>query len=213
MSKGGNVFDMNPIFKDFRGAAVKISASDFSDIAADAGIETAALRAVVAVEASGSGFDSTGRPKVLFEPHILYRQLSGDKRDRAVEEGLAYMKWGEKPYPKGSDAQYDRINRAMEIDQSAALKSASWGLGQIMGFNHNAAGYGDVETMVLACLDSEAKHVSMMVNFIRSNNLLEWLRKKDWPRFARGYNGPGFVKNAYDVKLATAYDRFKSATS
>lgn len=200
---------MNPIFEDFRGAAEKISAFDFADIAAEAGLETAALRAVVAVESSGSGFDATGRPKVLFEPHIFYRRLSGEQRDRAVEEGLAYLKWGEKPYPKGSDAQYDRINRAMLIDQSEALKSASWGLGQIMGFNHTAAGYGDVETMVLACLDSEANHVRMMVNFMRSNNLLEWLRKKDWARFARGYNGPGFAKNAYDIKLETAYGRFK----
>lgn len=200
---------MNPIFKDFRGAAVRMTFEDFDSLAAGAGLETAALQAVVAVEASGSGFDSTGRPKVLFEPHIFYRQLEGEKRVEAVGEGLAYLKWGEKPYPKGTDAQYDRINRAMEIDQSAALKSASWGLGQIMGFNHLAAGYGDVETMVLACLDSEAKHVQMMLNFIRHNRLLRFLQEKDWASFARGYNGPGFAKNAYDIRLDTAYKQFK----
>ena len=200
---------MNPIFKDFRGAAVRITPEDFDSLAAEAGLETAALRAVVAVEASGSGFDSTGRPKVLFEPHVFYRQLEGVKRVEAVGEGLAYLKWGEKPYPKGSDAQYDRINRAMKIDQSAALKSASWGLGQIMGFNHVSAGYGDVETMVLACLDGEAKHVQMMLNFIRHNRLLRFLQEKDWASFARGYNGPGFAKNAYDIRLDTAYKQFR----
>lgn len=199
---------MNPIFQDFRGAAVKITLEDLDLLAAEVGIETAALRAVIAVESSGSGFDSTGRPKVLFEPHIFYRQLEGENRQRAVDQGLAYLKWGEKPYPKGSDAQYDRINRAMEIDQSAALKSASWGLGQIMGFNHRTVGYGDVETMVLACLDSEANHVRMMLNFIQNSGLIDELRRKDWSGFARGYNGPGYAKNAYDTKLAQAYARF-----
>ena len=200
---------MNPIFQDFRGVAVKLALEDIRMIADEAGVETAALRAVIAIESSGSGFDSTGRPKVLFEPHIFFRQLSGAERDRAVSQGLAYPKWGEKPYPKGSDAQYDRINKAMEINQSAALKSASWGLGQIMGFNHKMVGYGDVETMVLACLDSEANHLRMMLNFIRSSGLLDKLRNKDWAGFARGYNGPGYAKNQYDVKLASAYERFK----
>lgn len=200
---------MNPIFQDFRGVAVKLAPEDIRMIADEAGVETAALRAVIAVESSGSGFDSTGRPKVLFEPHIFFRQLSGAERESAVSQGLAYPKWGEKPYPKGSDAQYDRINRGMVINQSAALKSASWGLGQIMGFNHKMVGYGDVETMVLACLDSEANHLRMMLNFIRSSGLLDELREKDWAGFARGYNGPGYAKNQYDVKLASAYERFK----
>lgn len=200
---------MNPIFKDFTGTALRMSDGDYDRVAEQFDVEVAVLRAVVAVEASGSGFDSKRRPKVLFEPHIFFRQLDGKKRDRAVEEGLAYQKWGEKPYPKGSDAQYDRINRAMLIDQSAALKSASWGLGQIMGFNHSLAGYGDVETMVLACLDSEAKQVAMMMSFIKNTNLLPKLREHDWAGFARGYNGPGFVKNAYDIKLETAYKQFR----
>lgn len=200
---------MNPIFGEFKGAAVKLDPRDFDLLAAEAEIEVAALRAVVAVESSGSGFDNAGRPKVLFEPHIFFRQLSGTARSRAVEQGLAYPKWGEKPYPRGGNAQYERIDRAMEIDRSAALKSASWGMGQIMGFNHRMVGYGDVETMVLACLDSEANHVRMMLNFIRSSGLMDELRTRDWEGFARGYNGPGFAKNAYDTKLAQAYARFK----
>ena len=201
---------MNPIFGDFRGAAVKLEPPDFESLAFEAGLDVATLRAVVAVESSGSGFDAKGRPRVLFEPHIFHRLLKGEKRDRAVSLGLAYPKWGEKPYPKGSDAQYERINEAMKIVQSAALKSASWGLGQVMGMNHNAAGYGDVETFVLACLDSEANHVRMMLRFIKSQNLLDALKNKDWAAFARGYNGPAYAKNAYDVKLADAYKRFSA---
>jgi hypothetical protein len=38
--------------------------------------------------------------------------------------------------------------------------------------------------------------------------LLAALQSHDWAAFAKGYNGPGYAKNAYDVKLAEAYERF-----
>ena len=34
------------------------------------------------------------------------------------------------------------------------------------------------------------------------------LKAKDWANFARGYNGPAYAKNRYDVKLAAAYAKF-----
>src|SRR5690606_7984441 len=37
--------------------------------------------------------------------------------------------------------------------------------------------------------------------------LLQPLRRKDWARFARLYNGPGYAQNRYDEKLAQAYAR------
>ena len=197
-------------FGDFKGAAAKLQVEDIVALAEENGIEPAALRAVIAVEAAGSGFDGAGRPKILFEPHILYRLLAEPERQMAVDAGLAYAKWGMQPYPKGSDAQYARLEAASEINQSAALKSCSWGMGQIMGSNHNLAGYGDVETMVFACMDSEAKQAEMMVNFIKNAKLLPAIQNLDWAAFARGYNGPAYAKNAYDVKLADAYKRFSA---
>lgn len=195
-------------YGDFKGMAARLTLEEVVAIAEENEIEPAALRAVIAVEASGSGFDADGRPKILFEPHVFHRLLSGDERQAAVDAELAYPKWGMRPYPKGSDAQYARLEAAMEINQSIALKSASWGMGQIMGFNHNLAGYGDVETFAFACMDSEAKQVAMMVSFIKNAKLLPAIQNLDWVAFARGYNGPGFAKNAYDTKLAAAYKKF-----
>lgn len=34
------------------------------------------------------------------------------------------------------------------------------------------------------------------------------LQRKDWAGFARGYNGPGYAKNRYDIKLANAYKKY-----
>ena len=196
-------------FGDFKGAAAQLELSDLAVISEDAGIELAALRAVVAVEAAGSGFDKEGRPKILFEPHIFWRLLDPEDREDARSEGLAYPKWGEQPYPKGSDAQYERLIDAMEYDPTAALQSCSWGMGQVMGSNHKMVGFATVEEMVFACMDSEANQVRMMVNFIKNAKLMTAIQNHDWAAFARGYNGPGYAKNAYDVKLAQAYDRFK----
>ena len=48
-----------------------------------------------------------------------------------------------------------------------------------------------------------------MINFIRSNNLASALRRHDWKAFARGYNGPDYAKNSYDVRLARSYDKWR----
>src|SRR5690606_14914854 len=124
--------DMADIWKGFKGEAKRLDDVDLPRIGHQIGVGEDELHAFMDVEAAGSGFDSQGRPKMLFEPHVFYRNLTGAKRDRAVREGLAYPKWGEKPYPKDS---YPRLKKAMLIDETAALKAASWGLTQILGEN------------------------------------------------------------------------------
>jgi hypothetical protein len=45
-------------------------------------------------------------------------------------------------------SEYVRLEKAISLDREAALKSASWGIGQVMGFNHAIVGYDSVESMV-----------------------------------------------------------------
>jgi hypothetical protein len=187
-----------------------MQAEEIPAVAYEIDVETAALRAVLAVETGGSGFDKAGRPKALFERHYFYKFLKDnpDALQQAVDAGLAYPKWGEKPYPKGSDAVYAEIEAACAIDLNAALLSVSWGLGQIMGNNFKLAGCDSVKQMVEEAMTSEANQLRHMANFIKSAGLLDELQNKNWAGFARGYNGPGYAKNAYDVKLAEAYNKF-----
>ncbi len=92
--------------------------------------------------------------------------------------------------------------------REAALESASWGLGQIMGFNATQSGFADVETMVGAMCDSEDAQFDAMMSFIRANQLAQYLQQSDWTEFASRYNGPSFKANSYDTKLAQASARF-----
>jgi hypothetical protein len=199
---------------EFNGVARKARADDFARAAQLARIPLPAMRAVAEVESRNSGFDAKGRPIILFEPHVFWRNLpAGAARDRAVKAGLAYPKWGERPYPRSSDGNYARLAAAIEINREAAFRAVSIGLGQILGENHRAAGFDSAEAMFDAAKESEGAQLLQMAAFIRSNGLSDYLRRLDWASFARHYNGPAYAKNAYDKKLARAYDKWQRILS
>ncbi|WP_287385293.1 N-acetylmuramidase family protein [Mesorhizobium sp.] len=181
----------------FKGAARRLDDLDLPKLGARIGVGEDEIHAFLDVETSGHGFDAHGRPIILFEPHVFFRNLSGAKRAQAVAAGLAYVRWGEKPYPRDS---YPRLKAAIAIDETAALRSASWGLGQVLGENFKAAGFPTVQAMVEAMMEDEALQLAAAVNFIAANRLDGKLRKHDWAGFAKGYNGASFGKNAYDYQ-------------
>ncbi len=168
-------------------------------------VEVAALRAVLHVEALGGGFLPSGRVKILFESHIFSAKTKG--RFDKSHPHLSSRKWNRKLY-KGGEAEWDRLEEAMSLDRDAAVMSASWGLGQIMGFNYVLCGFESLAQFELAMQESEARQLEAMIGFLKSRNLVDELQRKDWAGFAAGYNGPLFSKNRYDEKLAAAYKKF-----
>lgn len=192
----------------FKGAAKRLTAIDIAQVGRTIGVGEDEVRAVLEVETSGGGFDSSGRPRMLFEPHVFWRELGDSpKRTTAQAQGLAYPKWGQGSYPPDS---YSRLATAIRIDVNAALRSASWGIGQIMGYNHRAAGYATAGDMVAAFCDNKTAGLQAMIRFIESEGLDDDLRRHDWSSFARGYNGPGYAKNRYHIKLAEAFARWQA---
>lgn len=191
----------------FHGKAERLADIDLPRVGAMIGVGEDEIHAVIDVETgNGRGFDAQGRPKMLFEPHVFYRELTGGQQDQAVRMGLAWRKW-KRDYPRDS---YPRLEKAMVINEDAALRSASWGLGQIMGFNHQLAGYPSARAMVEAFLDSEADHLEAIVRFIKNSGLDDELRRHDWHGFARGYNGEKYAKNDYHNRLAAAFKKWQA---
>jgi hypothetical protein len=194
-------------WRSFVGAAKPLREDDMRLVAGYLGCHLAALKAVIAVESRDEGFGPDGRPIILNEPHVFWRELgAGANRDKAVREGLAYRKWGTKPYPKTQAARYQWLAKAMAIDERAALCSCSWGIGQIMGFNHGICGFADVRRFVQAMMLSEGAQLFAMARFIVSKRIEDNLRERDWSGFARSYNGAGFAKHGYHTKLKNAYE-------
>src|SRR5271165_293264 len=123
--------------------------------------DTADIWAVVGVETSGSGFLPDRRPKILFERHV-FSGRTNHQFDEASPDISNPVPGG---YGNGGAAQYDRLSRAMALDRHAALQSASWGLGQVMGYNAEIVGYGSVEEMVSTMVDSENSQLEAMARF------------------------------------------------
>jgi hypothetical protein len=69
-------------------------------------------------------------------------------------------------YGAGGANQYNRLAEAVTLDRQSALKSASWGLGQVLGLNYTSAGFADVEAMVAAMVVSEDNQLAAMAAFL-----------------------------------------------
>jgi len=172
------------------------------------GIEPAALKAISVVESAGNGFLPDGRCKILFEGHIFWRQLviAGitPQRYTAGNSDILYEVWDKSKY-KGGAEEYKRLEKAMKIYRKAALKSASYGMFQIMGFNHKYCGYDDVETFVADMDESVEKQLTAAIKFLKSLNLVDYMNARNWRAFASRYNGPKYADNQYDLRLEKAY--------
>lgn len=203
----------------FAGPGTRLRAGDIGKIAGLINVETAVMLAVMEVEAAGSGFDTAKRPKILPERHRMWVELGpGPARDRAARDGLAYQKWGTRPYPKTSSAAYALLGRMMAVDENAALRATSWGLPQILGSNCLAAGYRTAREMVESFVESEYNQLQGMARLLVDWKLDRQLRGKDftlassWIGFARPYNGPSYATHNYHGRLATAYRKHQGKT-
>lgn len=190
--------------EQFRGKALPLHQEGMTEVVDRLQITVAELWAVLTVETRGCGFLPDRRPMILFERHIFSRET--DHQFDSEHPDISNRKAG--GYGPGGAAQYDRLHRALALDRRAALRSASWGIGQLMGFNAEISGYGNVEEMVAAMLISENHQLLGMAGEIAHNRLDRALRAHDWAAFARGYNGPEYMKNSYDTRLAAAYQKY-----
>jgi hypothetical protein len=187
-----------------------LSDSDLAQAADKLGVPLAAVRAVNEVESRGSGFLPDGRPAILFERHVFWRQLAARKIDPVPLAGRAPNVLAQTPGGyQGGAAEYTRLASAELIDRQAAHEAASWGAFQIMGYHWKRLGYASINDFVARMRQSEAEHLDAFVRFIAADTgLLAALKAQKWAAFAKGYNGPNYARNLYDAKLAQAYAKY-----
>ncbi|UZV40802.1 putative endolysin [Erwinia phage Stean] len=192
-----------------------LTEQDFIAAAARLNAPLSAVKAVASVESAGNGFLSGGRPKVQFEPHVMYSELTklfGKARaelELSRHPDLVARSAGSYQSLEKENADMDRA--ASAIDRTAALQSASWGAFQIMGYHWKTCGYANLQAFINAQYTA-AGQLDSFVRFILADaRLLNALRRKEWATFARIYNGPNYAKNRYDTKLADADKHFRGA--
>lgn len=177
-----------------------LSAQQFKQLAIKYKIPEAGLRAVVEIESRGSGFLPDGRPKILFERHIFHKYAPNAPSNISSRNPGGYI---------GGAAEHTRLAQATKYNRAGALMSASWGLGQVMGFNYQVCGYASVQEFVNDMYAAEYYQLMAMMNFIKNNGLIDEIQRQDWHGFARRYNGTAYMKNNYAQKLAWSYDKWQ----
>jgi hypothetical protein len=187
---------------------------DLRDFALKHQLELAAVKAVNEVESSGKGFLVDGKPKILFEGHIFWKQL----QERGINPSLIsnpsnsdvlYSKWTKTHYI-GGPREYGRLEKAANLlpdpkVRAAALASASWGSYQIMGFHFKKLGYASIQEFVDQMYLHERNQLEAFGRYISAFGCINHLRVKNWAKFAQCYNGPLYAQNKYDIKLEAAY--------
>ena len=192
---------------------------DLQDFATRYDVELAAVKAVNEVESNGKGFLIDGRPKILFEGHVFWRELKN--RNLRPQDfvnsklnNVLYQNWTKSHY-QGGEKEYYRLEKAAGMSDlpevhDAAFASASWGCFQIMGFHWKSLGYSSVDNFAARMYEHEREHLYAFGKFLEVNNLIRHIKSKNWVKFAEGYNGKNQAANKYDQKLKAAYERYKA---
>ena len=169
------------------------------------------LKAFVNVESEGSGFLPSRRPTILFESYQFFKNLRAVGIDpyQYIRQypDIITDKWI-KNY-KGGEKEWMRLEKASEIHKDAAYMSASWGLLQIMGSNYRKTGEKNVSDFVSKMYKDEFTQLGLGVEFMKSVGIIPLMISKDFNGMARVYNGPGYAKNGYGLKLKAEYYKLK----
>lgn len=199
---------------ELMGHSGPLTQADFEEVAAELGVETAAIHAIVDIETGRTrrGLNEPGFPVINFDLPVFRRA--------AARRGVSLTPHASSPalqpvniarYGSQQKAQKARLDAAMAIDSIAAIESTFWGMFQIGGFNWKLCGAPSREEFVRMMSTSEYDQLQLFANFIRNTGLLKYLKAKNWAAFARQYNGPSYAARGYHTRMAEAYRKYKAA--
>jgi peptidoglycan hydrolase-like protein with peptidoglycan-binding domain len=184
-----------------------LTEADLEDAAASLVCDVAAIQALIEVESPRGAYLFDGRLRILYERHIMYRQLAAAGIDPAPYAAKRPDIVNTRPGGYiGGAGEYARLAAAKQINVDCALAACSWGRFQILGEHWQALGYADVASFVATMRAGEAEQLRIFVDFVRADaDMLKALQNHDWPAFAKIYNGPGYAATHYARRLAHAY--------
>lgn len=183
---------------------------DFTVFASLLNVPVSYIKGVRKVEAPRGAFTEDGRPTDLYERHVAYRNalaptsLAQQRPDLFNAKG--YGPGGYGPY----SGQFDKMADACAYDPEAALCGVSWGAFQVLGENWRGLEYDSVWDMVSSLTESEAAHLDCFARFLKMKSIEDEFRAcrpgdpDSCIPFVSKYNGAGFRKFGYHVKLAQA---------
>lgn len=193
----------------------RLTEEDYREVAEELGVEAAAMKAVVEIEAGSgnSGFFKPGKPIVNFDFSMFTRFARNNGVNLSKyrkTHPLVFNSADARKYGSPQGAHQARLQVARSIDEKTAVEGTFWGMFQIGGFNWKKCGAKSLTEFVEKMSKSEREQLELFAQFLRNTGLVTPLKNKDWATFARGYNGPSYASRGYHTRLAKAYARFKN---
>ena len=184
--------------------------ADFRKVGEELGVEVAAIKAVVVIEAGNKmeGFWAPGVPVVNFDP-AMYSRYRGKAKNKSGDKN-AKVPSGLKGYAL---KEWTQLVNARKVNAQGADMGTFWGMFQIGGFNYKLCGCESVEEMVRLMSYSELEQLELFAAFLVNTGMVNDLRAKNWSSFARKYNGASYARRGYHTKMAAAYKRFSSGAA
>lgn len=191
--------------------------------AVNLGISTAGAAGVLKCESGGEGFSDNGKMIIRFENHIFYDEWGKHAPQTFDNYFYGARSWKNHKFRRGANGpwesfhgnqnkEWEVLDIARELNDTAALRSISMGAAQIMGFNHATLGYDNVQDMFEAMCASLPKQLDGLFAFIAaSNTCMRGLKSGDYTTFARGYNGPGQAQT-YGRLISAAASAYANVT-
>lgn len=195
---------------------IRLTHEDYAAVAAELGVETAAIKAVVDIEAGPShkGFWKPGKPIINFDL-TMFRQFAKRRgvslAKAAKSHPVIFNKPDRKRYGSYQGAQYARLEAACSISKALGIESTFWGMFQIGGFNWRKCGCNDIEEFMEIMSRSERDQLELFARFVESYGLIPAIRDHNWLAFALKYNGPKAKQRGYHTRMAAAYRKYAAA--
>lgn len=196
----------NPPQDDPKDRYTTLTDADYALVAKELGVEVAAIKAVVEIEAGKTlhGFFAPGVPVINFDPS-MYKVYASKAPDRT---GYKSMK-----VPSGLSGyglkEWTQLVNACKTNGQGGLMGTFWGMFQIGGFNYKLCGCKSVNEFVDLMSESEFAQLLLFAKFVTNSGMVTDLRNKNWAAFARKYNGAGYARRGYHTRMAAAYNKYK----
>lgn len=186
----------------------RLTDEDFDIVARELGVEVAAIKAVVRIEAGAAmeGFWAPAVPIVNFDRSMYntYGVKAANKKGNpnakvpAGLTGFALRRW-------------QTLTKMRKINYDGADMGTFWGMFQIGGFAYKQCGCSSIREFVDLMSRSEFDQLELFAAFVLNTGYVDYIRKKDWAGFSRRYNGPSYARRGYHTKMASAYQKYKSS--
>lgn len=185
----------------------RLTDADFERVARELDVETAAIKAVVSIEAGSAmqGFWAPGVPVINFDP-TMYRKYAPKAKNKAGAKGET-VPAGLTGYAR---SEWSQLINARKVNAEGANLGTFWGMFQIGGFCYEVCNCKSVDEFVKRMSQSELEQLELFAAFVKNTGYVRDMRAKNWAAFSRKYNGPSYAKRGYHTKMAAAYSKFKS---